>query len=82
MIKNLLITLTHFLSERPNRSITVGQSDKGIWLVADDDMEVAALIIIRYMIQNKYESIDHIHKLTNGNNHTLVYHDNLATFPK
>ena len=82
IINTLLNTLNVFLSERVNRRITVGMTNVGSWLVADDDLEVAALVVIRYMLKHGYTSIGHIHMHTNDNKvYTLFYHDNLATLP-
>ena len=53
------------------RPITVSQTEHGNWLIADDDMEVAALVVVRYMLRKNIKFVWGIRLLSVGNNHTL-----------
>jgi hypothetical protein len=56
---------------KKGRTITVGQTEHGNWLIADDDMEVAALVVVRYMLRKNIKFVWGIRLLSIGNNHTL-----------
>lgn len=72
VISNHLNIINKFFAERPQATLTVSQTDVGnYWLIADDDIELAAVIVVRYMIKNNYPFIGQLKKHSDGNNHTL-----------
>ena len=69
-----LTVINDYLSRRP--SLTVGQTAVGSWLVADDDIEICALVVVRYMLEHNYKSIGNLHLHTHephdGQSYTLL----------
>ena len=60
------------LKPSATRSLVVGQTESGVWLVADDDLEVSTLVVVRYMLYHNYTSVGDIDLLINGRNYQLV----------
>lgn len=65
---HLSIVLNHL---ETYKSISLGLSEQGIWNVADDDTEIAALVVMRFMLKHNHKSIGQLHILENGINYTL-----------
>ena len=72
VIINQLNAIRKFLSVYP--TITVGKTDVGSWIVADEDIEVSALVVVRFMLHWSYKNIGdiHLHHHGDGKTYTLV----------
>jgi hypothetical protein len=72
-IVNQLSIVNTYLSGGVKRIIVVGKTDVGCWLVADDDLEVAALVVVRYMLKMDTKFIGRLHIHTNDNKSFTLY---------
>lgn len=58
------------------KTLSVGKTEVGNWIVADDDIEVATLVVVRYMLKHNYKFIGQIHLHIHENeneSYTLYY---------
>lgn len=71
IIINQLNIVNAYLRGGENRSITVGMTANGIWIIADDDVEIACVTVVRFMLKMKYEFIGAVKLNRVDNNYTL-----------
>lgn len=74
-ITSYLNQVNHYLSGGQKRCLAVGQTEGGLWLVADDELEIAAFIVIHHMIKNKYERLGPLTIIQNNLSYCLVNSD-------
>ena len=60
-------------SKKNNYTVCVSKTESGLWLIADCDVELAALTVVRYMLKNNLKSIGRINLMTysENSNHVL-----------
>jgi hypothetical protein len=75
LINGHLNIVLEFFAKNTVKTLTVGMTDVGNWLVADDDIEIATMIVVRYMIKHNYNCITHwnlcLHRHDNNKSYTL-----------
>ena len=72
VIQTQLNALNYFFSTRPKATLIVGKNHHGIWLIADDDLEVITFTVVRYMLKNNLKEIGNIKIHNNGDNENYI----------
>ena len=62
----------YLMKKLQHHTLVVGQTESGAWLIGDDDLEVSALVVVRWMLKHKYKKIGNLELLINGLNYQLV----------
>jgi hypothetical protein len=70
---HLNIVVNH-LKQRERSSISVGMTDAGNWNVADSDIEIAALVVVKWLLENNYNYLGQVNIIKDHPNYTLYLH--------
>jgi hypothetical protein len=70
-IINQLNIVNGHLKGGKKRTLTVGQTEQGQWLVADDDIEIATLVVVRFMLKMNYTFIGQVNLTSQNRTYTL-----------
>jgi hypothetical protein len=60
-INYYLNIINTYLMGGKKRAYSIGMNDVGTWLVADTELEVATLVVVRYMLDKNLECIGSLH---------------------
>ena len=74
VIQNELNVLNYFFASHPKAILSVGKNDQGVWLIADDDLEITVFNVVRYMIKNNLKQIGKITLHNNGDTKNYSLH--------
>ena len=62
----------NYFKGKTSKILSVGLAGDGIWLVADDDLEIASLSVVGYMLKHNLKELSHIKIATDdGQTYTL-----------
>jgi len=57
-VVNYYLNIIHkYFSEGKKRTVSANMTESGLWILCDDELEVAGLVVIRYMLDNNLKTI-------------------------